>query len=68
MKSKKKEEEKQYVVMYEVTEVWLVGTKQDIINDFNEDPDAYLRADGKIEIYELGEPIQFGFVTPSILF
>jgi hypothetical protein len=64
----KKDKEKKYVVMYEDTEAWVVGTKQDIIDDFNENPDAYLKADGKIEIYELGEPIQFGFVSPSILF
>jgi hypothetical protein len=65
---KVKNKEKQYVVMYEGVEAWVVGTKQDIINDFNENPDVYLNADGKIEIYELGEPIQFGFVSPSILF
>jgi hypothetical protein len=60
--------QKQYVVMYENTEAWVVGTKQDIIDDFNENPDTYLDADGKLEIYELGEPIKFSFVTPQISF
>ena len=60
--------QKQYVVMYEDTEAWVVGTKKDIINDFNENPDTYLDAKDKIKIYELGEPIKFSFVTPQITF
>jgi len=60
--------QKQYIVIYENTEAWVVGTKQDIIDDFNENPDTYLDADGKLEIYELGEPIKFSFVTPQITF
>jgi hypothetical protein len=64
----KKAKEKQYVLMYENTEAWVVGTKKDIINDFNESPDVYLDAKDKIKIYELGEPIPFSFITPQISF
>jgi len=66
VKELSKAKQKQYVVMYENTEAWVVGTKQDIINDFNENPDTYLDAKDKIKIYELGEPIKFSFVTPQI--
>lgn len=65
---KVKDKEKKYIALYENTDVWIIGTKQDIIDDFNKEPDAYLSADGMLEIYELGEPIKFGFVTPKILF
>ncbi len=65
---KVKAKEKQYVLMYENTEAWVVGTKKDIINDFNENPDIYLDAKDKIKIYELGEPIPFSFITPQISF
>lgn len=64
----KKVKEKKYIALYDNTEVWVIGTQQDIIDDFNQEPDAYLSADGMLEIYELGEPIKFGFVTPKILF
>jgi hypothetical protein len=64
----KKTKEKKYIVLYEKTEAWIIGTKQDIIDDFNQEPDAYLGNDDNLEIYELGEPIKFGFVTPKILF
>jgi hypothetical protein len=68
MRKKTPAKQKQYVVMYENTEAWVVGTKKDIINDFNENPDTYLDAKDKIKIYELGEPIKFSFVTPQITF
>ncbi len=64
----KKAKEKQYVLMYENSEAWVVGTKKDIVNDFNENPDIYLDAKDKIKIYELGEPIPFSFITPQISF
>ena len=65
---KVKAKEKQYILMYDNTEAWVVGTKKDIIDDFNENPDVYLDAKHKIKIYELGEPIPFSFITPQISF
>ena len=59
--------EKQYIVLCE-GELWVRGTKQDIINDFNEDPDLYMREEHTLKIYELPEPIPFSFVTPQITF
>lgn len=59
--------EKEYVVICN-KESWLVGTRQDIIDDFNEDPDAYIENSKNIVIYELAAPVKFSFVTPQINF
>lgn len=59
--------EKKYIVVYEDTEAWIIGNKQDIINDFDESPETYIDQADKIKIYELGEPISFSFVTPQIV-
>ena len=64
---KKKTEEKKYIVLYEDAEVWVVGTKKDIINDFNKDPELYVKEAKNIKIYELGSTIPFKFVTPQIV-
>ena len=63
----KKEEEKIYVVIFRGKELWVMGTKQDIINDFDEDPDTYISNYKDIDIYELPRPISFGFVKPEIV-
>ena len=59
--------QKQYIVLCD-GELWIEGTKQDVINDFNEDPETYIQYANKIKIYELGEPIPFSFITPQINF
>ena len=64
---KTKTEEKKYIVLYQDDETWVVGSKQDIIDDFDKDPELYVREAKDIAIYELGEPIPFKFVTPQIL-
>jgi len=58
---------KKYIVLYQDTETWVVGSKQDIIDDFNKDPELYVREAKDLAIYELGEPIPFSFVTPQIV-
>jgi hypothetical protein len=64
---KTKTEEKKYIVVYEDTEAWVIGNKQDIINDFDESPETYIDQADKIKIYELGDPIPFSFITPQIV-
>jgi hypothetical protein len=59
--------EKQYIVLCD-GELWLTGTRQDIIDDFNDDAEAYVKHANEIKIYELSEPIPFSFVTPQINF
>jgi hypothetical protein len=53
--------------VYEDTEAWVIGNKQDIINDFDESPETYIDQADKIKIYELGDPIPFSFITPQIV-
>jgi hypothetical protein len=48
-------------------EEWVVGSKQDIIDHFNEDPELYINAEKFLTIYELGPSIPFKFVTPQIV-
>jgi hypothetical protein len=67
MKSKK-EKEKIYMVIFKGEELWVMGTKQDVINDFDENSDTYMSNYKDIDIYEVPKPISFGFVTPSIVF
>jgi cytidine deaminase len=64
---KTKTQEKKYVVLYEDAEVWVVGTKKDIITDFNKDPELYVKEAKNIKIYELGELLPFKFITPQIV-
>jgi hypothetical protein len=64
--------EKKYIVIYDdnggkFIEEWVIGSKQDIIDDFNKDPDLYLNAKDVLTIYELGPSIPFKFVTPQIV-
>lgn len=66
-KSAKVGKEKKYIVLYQDTETWVVGSKQDIIDDFDKDPELYVREAKEIAIYELGESIPFKFVTPQIV-
>ena len=66
-KSAKVGKEKKYIVLYQDTETWVVGSKQDIIDDFNKDPELYVGEAKDLAIYELGEPIPFSFVTPQIV-
>jgi hypothetical protein len=67
MKSKK-QEEKIYMVIFKGKSLWAFGTRQDIIDDFEECPSVYLDNYKDIDIYEVPRPISFGFVTPSIVF
>jgi hypothetical protein len=64
----KKEEEKIYMVVFKAEELWVMGTRQDVINDFNENPDTYMENYKDIDIYEVPRPISFGFVKPEIVF
>lgn len=59
--------QKQYIVL-RYDELWVKGTKQDVIDDFNEDPDAYITDIAGIKVYELSEPIPVSFITPQINF
>ena len=59
--------EKQYIVLCE-GELWVVGTKQDVIDDFNVDPDAYMKERNDVKIYELGEEVPFTFAEPKLTF
>jgi hypothetical protein len=59
--------QKQYVVLCE-GDLWVVGTRQDIMNDFNGDPDAYMSENNDVKIYELGEQVPFTFVEPKLTF
>jgi hypothetical protein len=59
--------EKQYVVLCN-DDLWVVGTKQDIINDFNVDPDAYMNENNDVKIYELGQEVPFTLVEPKLTF
>jgi len=61
------EKEKQYIVICD-NELWVKGTKQDVIDDFIEDSETYEHYGNNIKIYELGEPIPFTFITPQINF
>lgn len=65
---KTKKAEKKYIVLFQDAETWVVGTKEHIMKDFNDDPDLYIKEAKSIKIYELGEPIPFTFVTPQIQF
>jgi hypothetical protein len=62
---------KKYIVMYDdndgFVENWAVGSKQDIIDEFNKDPNLYLNAKDELTIYELGPSVPFKFVTPQIV-
>jgi len=49
-------------------DLWVVGTKQDIINDFNVDPDAYMNENNDVKIYELGQEVPFTLVEPKLTF
>ena len=59
--------EKKYIVIYQDAEAWVIGSKQDIIDDFDKDPELYVREAKEIEIYELGTPISFSFITAQII-
>jgi hypothetical protein len=59
--------EKQYVVLCD-GELWVVGTRQDVIDDFNVDPDAYMKDSNDVKIYELGEEVPFTFAEPKLTF
>jgi hypothetical protein len=59
--------EKQYIVIRD-HELWLIGSKQDIIDDFNNDTNAYIKHASDIKIYELNDPISFELVTAAIKF
>jgi hypothetical protein len=65
-KSAKAGEEKKYIVLCK-NETWVVGTKQDIIDDFNEDPEIYANNYDDINVYELSKPIPFSVTTPKIV-
>jgi len=67
MKSKK-QEEKIYMVIFKGQDLWAFGTRQDIIDDFEESPSVYLDNYKDIDIYEVPRPISFGFVKPEIVF
>jgi hypothetical protein len=56
------------MVIFKGEELWVMGTKQDVINDFDENSDTYMSNYKDIDIYEVPKPISFGFVTPSIVF
>ena len=64
-------EEKRYIVIYDdgegFVEQWVIGSKQDITNDFNKDPDLYLKSKEDLTIYELGPSVPFKLVTPQIV-
>jgi hypothetical protein len=59
--------EKQYVVLCE-GDLWVVGTRQDVMDDFNEDPNAYMEEHNDVKIYELGEEVPFTFNKPNLTF
>jgi len=59
--------QKQYIVLCD-GELWVEGTKQDVIDNFNEDTNAYIKYANIIKVYELGEPIPFSLNTPQINF
>ena len=59
--------EKQYVVLCD-GDLWVVGTRQDVMDDFNEDPDAYMKEHNDVKIYELGEEVPFTFSEPNLTF
>lgn len=59
--------EKQYIVICD-NELWVKGTRRDVMVDFIEDSEAYIQYANNIKIYELGEPIPFTFITPQINF
>ena len=59
--------EKQYVVLCD-GDLWVVGTRQDVISDFNVDPDAYMKEHNNVKIYELGEEVPFTFAEPKLTF
>jgi len=48
--------------------LWVVGTRQDVMNDFNEDPDAYMKEHNDVKIYELGNEVPFTFNEPKLTF
>ncbi len=56
------------MVVFKAEELWVMGTRQDVINDFNENPDTYMENYKDIDIYEVPRPISFGFVKPEIVF
>ena len=59
--------EKQYVVLCE-GDLWVVGTKQAIMEDFEQDPDAYMQEKNNVKIYELGQEVPFTYVEPTLNF
>ena len=59
--------EKQYVVLCN-DDLWVVGTRQDVMDDFNEDPDAYMKEHNDVKIYELGNEVPFTFNEPKLTF
>jgi len=61
------EKEKQYIVICD-NELWVTGTRRDVMIDFIKDSEAYVNYANDIKIYELGEPIPFSLITPQINF
>ena len=59
--------QKEYIVLCD-GELWVRGTKQDVMDDFNEDPDLYMRENNNVKIYELGNEVPFTFNEPKLTF
>lgn len=59
--------EKQYVVLCD-GDLWVVGTKQDIMNDFEQDTNSYMEEENNVKIYELGQEVPFTYVEPTLNF
>lgn len=59
-------DEKKYIVVFNNSELWVVGTKNDIMKDFYEDPEVYIESAELIKIYEIGTPVPFKFIQPQI--
>lgn len=60
-------EEKKYVVLCD-GDLWVVGTKQAVMKDFEQDPDAYMKESNDVKIYELGPEVPFTYVEPTLNF
>lgn len=68
MAKTKTQPEKKYIVLCNDAELWVVGTKEDVLLDFTEDKQIYIDNADNIKIYELGESIPFTFVQPQLNF
>ena len=61
------DKDKKYVVLCD-GDLWVVGTKKDIMEDFEQDPTAYMEEKNDVKIYELGKEVPFTYVEPTLKF